>query len=235
MGWDDFTRWWGETWSAGEHVACCGVTGCGKTTFISHLLPQRKWVLALDAKGGDETLGHLERKGFVRVDRWPLPRELREQLQRQEPVRVIIGFPIHNPRTDRPKLRNLLDRALEGAFADGGWTIYFDELQLAADRRMMKLGDLIEEHLISSRNRKISVVSSFQRPANVPRSASEMSTYLAVWHTRDVDVVDRVAQMMGRDKREVRGMIRGLGPHQLLLVTRNPHEPVRATAYPPPG
>jgi hypothetical protein len=231
VGWEEFRREFAERWKPGEHIANIGPTGEGKTTFAAQILGSRKYVLALDPKGGDSTLTELESRGFERVSVWPLPRSVRRRIEQGEPARMIIGSRIRS-RADRPKLRELLARTIDGAFEDGGWTLYIDELQQAADRRLMNLGPMIEENLIAGRDRRVSVVTSYQRPANVPRAASEMATWLAVWYTRDAEVVDRLAQMTGRPKPELRGAISELEEYCVLLVNRRPREPMIVTRPP---
>lgn len=230
--WEDFAPWFASEWQQGEHVALVGPTGEGKTTVAAHLLLARKWVMACDPKGGDGTLAQLEGRGFQRITQWPPPREIRQQIQEGKPARLIVGDRIRS-RSERPKLRALLERALDGAFEDGGWTVYVDELQLAADRRFMNLGAPIEENLIAARDRGVSMVTSYQRPANVPRTASDQSTWLIVFYTRDVDVVGRLAEMMGRPKAEVRGAISELRKHCVLIVNRSPRLPMLVTIPPP--
>jgi hypothetical protein len=226
---DEFTR---LTWRQGEHVALLGPTGCGKSTLACHLLGRRKYVIALDPKGGDSTLGALEERGvFERIDQWPPPKRIREQIGKGEPARLIIGSKIRS-RAERPALRATLERAIDGVFEEGSWTLYVDELQIAADRRFMNLTAGIEENLISARDRKVSVVTSFQRPANVPRTASDQARYFFTWYTRDVDVVNRLAEMMGRERARVRGWIQGLEEYAVLVTSNNPHRPVLVTWVP---
>lgn len=225
----DFIR---GTWSPGQHLAFIGPTGVGKSTLAGHLLPTRKYVLALDPKGGDSTLSTLERRGFERITSWPPPRAVRERIAKGEPARLIVGQRLRT-REDRPRLAAVLRDAIDGAFTEGGWTLYIDELQIAADARLMNLTAPIEENLIAARDRGVSVVTSYQRPARVPRSASEMSSMLVVWYTRDQDTVDRIAQMMGRPKPQIRGAIAGLRRYDVLLVTNDPHDPLVLTHVPP--
>lgn len=229
--WEEFREEFAERWEPGEHLALIGPTGEGKTTFAAQILPSRKYVLALDPKGGDSTLSTLESRGFERVTQWPLARSIRRRIEQGEPARLIVGQHIRS-REDRPKLRELLAKTIDGAFADGGWTIYCDELQVAADRRLMNLGPMIEEHLIAGRDRKLSFVGSYQRPANVPRAAADQSTWVAVWYTRDIDVVKRLAEMLGRPAAEIKGAISALEPHCVLLVNRRPREPMIVTRPP---
>ena len=55
----EFLPWFQEAWKPGQHVALIAPTGAGKTTFAAGLLGLRKYVLALDEKGGDLSLIHI--------------------------------------------------------------------------------------------------------------------------------------------------------------------------------
>jgi hypothetical protein len=56
-----------------------------------------------------------------------------------------------------------------------------------------------------------------------------MSTWCAVSYTRDTDVVNRLAEILGRPKPEIRGALKGLDKYTWLLVGRDPREPIRVT------
>ncbi len=231
LPWSKFLPWFGDRWKPGQHVALIGPTGVGKSTFAVGILPLRKYVLALDTKGGDSTLRRLESQGFQRIASWPPPKEVWRDIEEGRPARLIVGAVVRT-RDELPALRQAASDALDAAFDMGGFTVYVDELQIAADPRMMKLAGQIERNLIAARDKGVSMVTSYQRPANVPRSASEMSRWLAFWYTRDVDVVNRLAEMAGRSKAEIRGAVRALEENAILLFSQNPNDPIVATRAP---
>lgn len=232
MRWDDFRPWFEEHWEQGQHVALIGPTGEGKTNLACSFLPLREHVLALDPKGGDSTLARLKTKcGFRQQSSWPLNRKQWERIEKGEPLRLVVGRKL-NVMEDMTANALLLKRVIHDVFAHRGWTVYIDELQMASDPRYMRLAPGIELNLIAGRDRGISIVTSYQRPSNVPRAASEMASWLIVYYTRDKDVVGRLAEMAGRDVSEVRGWIRALDPYCVLVISNNPRQPVIVTKAP---
>src|ERR1035438_8529098 len=226
LGWaDEFKPWFADNWNPGEHVSVIAPTGAGKTTLVGGLLDLRRYVLALDPKGGDSTLAGL---GYERLTTWPgekkLAADVADNDEAGKPSRFIVGPRVQH-RNDLPKLREVTRQALEGAFSMGGWTVFVDELQIASDQRMMNLRTQCDEILISARDKGLSFVSAYQSPTWVTPHAARMSTWVAVSYTRDVDVVGRLAEILGRPKAEIRGAIAGLDPFSWLIVGRNPREP----------
>lgn len=204
-------------------------TGAGKTTLVGGLLTLRRYVLALDPKGGDSTLSKL---GYPRLSRWPGRKAILEEVGRNDEdgvtSRWIVGKPVSSA-ADELELRETMRATLDDAFAMGRWTIFADELQLLTDPRMHNLRTEADRILIAARDRKISFVSAYQAPSWVTPHASKMSTWVAVSYTRDTDVVNRLAEILGRPKPEIRGAIEGIDPFSWLIVGRNPREPIRVT------
>ena len=77
-----------EEWKPGQHVALIGPTGEGKSTYAVGILALRKYVLALDPKGEDETLAA---SGYERLTCWPPPGKVRERIAQGGTARLIVG------------------------------------------------------------------------------------------------------------------------------------------------
>ena len=233
LDWEtEFVPWFRIAWEPGDHLSVIAPTKAGKSTFVAQLLELRDYALALDPKGGDETIMKL---GWPRLDRWPSDRELERLLDRAErkgqPFHYMVGA-VTTRRVDLPVLKQTLGNCLDQVFDWGGFTVYVDELQLLTDRRMMNLAGKAATLLISARSRKVTFVSSFQAPSWVPSEAIRQPYWVAVSYTRDSAVVDRLAEVMGRNKAEMRGAIGELDEHVWLIVGRNPREPMRLTRPP---
>jgi len=227
---DEFMAWWAGAWQQGEHVLILGQTGSGKTTLERFLVSPRQWVIVPDAKAGDD---NLDKWGYQRVQRWPLPYDMREDLRNRRPVHVVVGK-VAKTKAHKTQNRELLSRCVSDLWMQGRWTVVCDELQLLADRRFAggQVGEDIEELLISARFRKISVVSTFQRPKialNTPSASAGItqSTYVFASLTRDQAVHDRLAEITGRPKPELRGLVAQLPKFWWSAFSLDPTEPVR--------
>lgn len=227
--WAQFRSWFAEQWKPGEHVAVVAPTGAGKTTFVGGILDLRRYVLAADPKGGDNTLAALN---FRRLGSWPgeqkMQRILDEDERKGRPSRFIVG-PVVGRGSDLPKLRDAIAASLDGAFDMGGWTYYLDELQVAADRRLMNLSGRVDKLLVGARSKGVSVVLSFQQPRWVTSAAMTQPTWIVTSYTRDTDTVNRLAELLGRPKPEIRGALKGLKPYCWVVIGRDPRAPMILT------
>lgn len=226
--WSIFLRWLESNWSPGEHFALVGPTGEGKTTFAVGIMSLRKWVMALDAKGEDDTLAS---SGFERVTQLPLSRKIRQAVAEGKPARLILGGPTSSLAEEKA-LRNLLAEAVAMVRHQGGWTLYADEFQVLADLRMFGLGKAIEQGLISARSKGTSIVTSFQAPAWVPKASTRQATLVAMWPTRDRNMIRSVAESMGRDWRELEAIVDELPQYHPVVIPKSIHEPYIIT-HPP--
>jgi hypothetical protein len=226
-----FLPWFNDAWQPGQHVALIGPTGEGKSTFAGGILAQRKWVLALDPKGEDETLS---KTGYKRLTKWPPPSRDRDRIAEGKPARYIIGGPVRT-RAEMVKHSDLMREAIEAVRAEGGWTIYADEFQLLADRRMYGLDKEIEALLIAARSRGTSVVTSFQAPAWVPKAGTRQATYTVVWPTRDRVMIKTVAEAMGRPWKELAAAVDELPGFHVLVIPKRVRAPMVLTHAPKLG
>jgi hypothetical protein len=223
-----FTPWFRTAWQPGQHIALIGPTGEGKSTFAGGILSHRKWVLALDPKGEDETLSAT---GYKRLTRWPPPAKDRDRIAEGKPARYIIGGPVRT-RQEMDRHATLMRQAVEGCRAEGGWTIYADEFQLLADRRMYGLDKEIEALLISARSRGTSVVTAFQAPAWVPKAGTRQATFVVLWPTRDRNMIKSVAEAMGRPWKELGAAVDELPPYHTLIIPKKIRAPMVLTHAP---
>jgi hypothetical protein len=219
-------------WKPGQHMALVGKTREGKSTFAVGILATRKYVLALDPKGQDETL---EASGYERVTGLPpkkrLPKEVQKDLDEGRPVRLIVGG-ASRTRSQDAALRQLMEDALEYARQSGGWTVYVDEYQILADQRMYRLGPNVERMLISAARDKTSVITAFQAPAWVPKASTRQATIIVVWRTRDKQMLKNVAETAGRDWKQLGEIIDELPKYHVLVIPDDLRAPMMITSAP---
>ena len=233
LPWDQFLQYIGWAWKPGQHFALIGPTGEGKSTFAVGILEGRKWVLALDPKGEDETLTD---SGFRRMSclpsqslnlgwrltHWKAARawdHIQNDIAEGHPARVIVGGPARTRQQDAAN-QDLMRRAFEYAREAGGWTVYVDEFELISSQRMFRLGPDVERMLISARREGTSVVTSFQAAAWVSKHATRQARFAAIWPTGDRQMIKNVAESMGRDWRQLAQVVDELPAFHVCVVPR---------------
>lgn len=227
LTWDQFLKRMAIEWMPGEHWNFVVNTGGGKSNFAAGLVKTRKYVLALDVKGGDRTLSKL---GWERLTKWPPSRQDREDMLDGEPFRRLVGAPGRKP-LERQKRYALCKQVLEAVMEEGNWTLLATDLKILTSPKFGGLWDSVEELLLLARDAGASILTDMQRVSGQPREASDQATYLAVGYTRDVDAVNRLGEMMGRSKASMRGAIAALGelPYAFMIVSRDPSAPILIT------
>ena len=226
VSWEVFIPWFKDAWEPGQHVNLIGPTDSGKTTVAVQLCQLRQWALAFDIKGNDSTLN---RAGWPRVTKWPLPGKVYDEMLKGKSFRAILGDSARGSAA-MARRRALMRRALDDIWQQGSWTLLIDDVQLLTDtRNSSNLSLMVEEFLVAARDAKVSIVSNQQAPRRVPRAASDQASWIVIYLTRDDDVVARLAEMAGRPRPEIRGAIRGLRRPGILVVSKDPEAPLVVT------
>lgn len=233
LPWAKFLRYMGSCWKPGQHIAMIGPTGEGKTTFAAGILGLRRWVMAMDPKGEDETLtaSGFERVGTLptasrgpvwRAQHWSAARQwdrIENAIAEGKPARIIVGGPARTAEQDAAN-QDLMRRCFLYAREAGGWTVYVDEFELVSSERMFRLGPQVERMLISARRDGTSVVTSFQAAAWVSKHATRQARFAVIWPTGDRDMIENVAKAMGRDWKQLAAGVDELPPYHVLVIPR---------------
>jgi len=260
LDWDQYLAWlsgrlvtvttsWGEKvklgppWQPGEHMALDGPTGEGKTTHAVGILAARKYVLALDPKGEDETLSA---SGYERVRsiwqdslKWRLAHrtdaktwaDIHKRIDAGQDAKVIVGGGSNSVAEDIANIALMREAILYSRYS-GGWTLYVDEFELLSSQRMNNQGALIERMLITARRKKTSVVTTFQAPAWISQHATRQARRAVKWPTGDVDMVQKLARAMGRNWKDVGQAVDMLPPWHTLTIPRGKFHPMVITSAP---
>jgi hypothetical protein len=260
LNWDQYLQWlsgrlvsvktsWGEKvklgppWQPGEHMALDGPTGEGKTTHAVGILESRKYVLALDPKGEDETLSQ---SGYVRVRsiwqdslKWRLTHredsktwnDIHRRIEDGKSAKVIVGGGSSSDAEDIA-LQKLMREAITYSRHSGGWTLYVDEFELLSSQRMFNEGPRIERMLITARRKKTSVVTTFQAPAWISQHATRQARRAVKWPTGDRNMIKKLAEAMGRDWRELGSAVDLLPPYHTITIPRGSRHPMVITSAP---
>lgn len=260
LDWPDYLGWlggrvrhattaWGEKlelgppWQPGEHDAMIGPTGEGKSTYAVGRLSLRKYVMALDPKGEDETLS---KSGYARVRsvyqdsmRWRLQNredaktwdQVWRNVEEGRPARVIVGGPARS-HAQVAQLKALMSEAVSFCRFAGGFTLYVDEFEVVSSRDIFGLAPVVNEMLITARRAGISVMTSYQAQAWVSKHAIRQARRAVMWPTGDRDMIQNVARGMGRDHRQLFEIVDELPPYHTATIPRGKHHPIVITSAP---
>jgi hypothetical protein len=224
-------------WQPGQHIAAIGKTREGKTNFFVWLLNEtRKYVLALDPKGEDESLSASgwDRVGTVPFGtgkpkwgsgEWRLWRTIEQDRAEGRPVRLIAGVHSRTREADAYNKRLMAD-AVEYCRQVGGFTLYVDEHQVFSDPRMFNLGKDIARQAITAARDGVSVITSMQYLAWVERASTRQATMIAMCRTGDPDLIRSAAQMAGRPWKMIGAALDELPKFWWLIVPDEQRAPM---------
>ncbi len=205
--WDVFMRQQFD-WQNGEHIACIGPTGQGKTNLVLNLLPQRQFVTVFATKPRDATLNNLTREGYMRMERW------RALDPRDHPKRLL--WPDAGRLDSVVKQREVFHEAFTRIFREGGWTLFVDEAWYFANT--LKLAGDLKLFLLQARSLDISLICATQRPAHVPLEIYDQSTHLFFWRDNDENNLRRLGGISFRSAKVIRQIVSNLERYQVLYL-----------------
>lgn len=250
LGWDDYVKWLTgkkqghavlgrpvklpPPWKPGQHWALIGKTREGKSNFACAVLREtRKWVLALDPKGEDETL---TKTGWIRVTGVPpkkrFPREIQQTLDRGDaPVRLIVGLDSRTIADDKAN-KILMADAIEYSRQARGWTVYVDEHQIATDPRMYGLGPQVARASVSAARAKTSVVTTMQYLSWSEKAPVRQASLISFWRSRSRDLMRKLSEETGRDWRELMAIAEELPRYHCATISDDLRSPIVVTCPP---
>lgn len=208
--WDEFINE-DFQWTQDESITLIGTTGQGKTTLELELVKQRKHVLFLGTKSDDETQEELGPLGFkiahsmddVILDvshKWVVnPGGLRKK----EDV------PAMKAR-QRPVYRD----AIATAYHQGHWCLVIDEGRYICD--YLGLRDEVTLAYLQGRSHHLSIIMGTQRPRFVPLESFDQAVHLFFWKDNDLGNVDRISELAGLRRMQVKNIVPRLEQHQFL-------------------
>lgn len=224
-------------WQPGQHIAAIGKTREGKTNFFVWLLNEtRKYVLALDPKGEDESL---TASGWLRVGtvpfgtgkprwgsaEWRNWRNIDLDLAEGRPARLIAGVASRTAAADAYN-RLLMREAVEYCRQVGGWTLYVDEHQVLSDPRMFNLGRDIARQAITAARDGVSLITSAQYLAWIEKASARQATMIAMCRTGDPDLIKAAAMMAGRPWQMIAAALNELPKFWWLIVPDEQRAPM---------
>lgn len=223
LAWPAFVRQF--RWKQGEHVLISGPTESGKTTLALWLLEQRQWVVVLAMKPADPVLSQLQAKGWERVAKWPPPPKYTRD-GRRAPQHVLF-WPVTRKSDNLPRAKAAFHGALKQIFEkDGNWTVYVDELGLAASPRWYDLTHELERDWAQGRTLGISLVVSTQRPAGIPRLAVSQITHMFIFQNADKRDCETISEIGGLDRRETIDLVCGLPRYDFFYYNTRDRVPI---------
>jgi hypothetical protein len=231
-------------WKPGQHWALIGKTREGKTNFAVAMLKEtRRYILAIDPKGEDETL---TASGWLRVQSVPggafAPRWRSEEWKKwqhiektlaetKRPVRIVVGLPTRS-REDDAANKQLMSDAIEYTRQSRGWTLLVDEHQVATDPRMYKIGPQVARMAISAASAKTSVMSTMQYLSWSEKAPVRQASLISMWKTKSVDLLRKLAEETGRDWKELALIVNELERYDMVTISDDTRSPVVITRPP---
>jgi len=191
-------------WKTGEHVTLIAPTGGGKTNIVRDLIEIRRLVVVIATKAKDKTLDKY--KNFKKRDTWPGNWDDTRILLWKKPLRL----------GDFTGQQAVIYLCLDDIYRVGAWCVVFDDLGYVVNTLGLKRA--VQMCYTQVRSQNATIVANLQRPRAVLMEALGQATYLIMFLTRDKLDVERIAESMGLDRKELIAANAELKSFELLLL-----------------
>lgn len=195
-------------WKQGQHIAIMGRTGRGKTLLARDLMALRGWVVVIAIKRADDTLDSFPAAGYKVIDKWPPKYGDQHVLFWARPKNL------HDMTDQRKRIATVLD----DVFANGGWSVLFDDVARVANA--MGFRREVSTMLNEARSSHASVVSCMTQPSSVtqaiPSELWRQVRYHLVFYYRVGRDLDAIADMTGYTRSTLKGWMKDLRPFDFL-------------------
>ncbi len=210
----DFLNRMKSQWKLGEHIGVIAPTGGGKTWIVRDLLNLKKHAVVVATKAKDKTLTLYEKEdGYKNYEKWPPDYLHTHVLLWKKPKQL----------GDYAEQQALIYLLMNDLYKRGGYALYFDDLYYVSET--LKLKRPLQMLYTQVRSNGVSILASMQRPAWVPLEAVSQATYIILFRIRSRVDIERAADGMGIDRRELIAAIAELGDFEFLLL-ENGKEPI---------
>jgi energy-coupling factor transporter ATP-binding protein EcfA2 len=209
--WRQFTQRF--SFAQGEHVVLIGKTKSGKTTMAVQprgLLSMRKAVVVIATKPHDQGLyPPLLAQGYKMTDN--------PKLDAKRTPKVIFRPQVLGPSGDDRKRQTEQFRALLMViWAQGGWTVYLDEIRYLSD--LLKLRAELETLYLQGSSLGLTLIAATQEPVAIPRVAFGQIEHEFFWRQTDRERVYRMGELAGTESEAVRAIVPRLRQHEALYI-----------------
>lgn len=207
----------------GEHVACVGKTGSGKSLLMLELLKARGERRAADGRPTRiAVLANKNRDRTMAGLGWPRIRQQRDWPPGYGEEQCIVWPPYGDARVAPRRQRAIFDHVLVEISASGNQIVYVDEVAYFTERppEGLGLGNGLSQLWSTGRSSGVSLVGATQRPMRVPRAMWSESDWLFVFSLRDAEDVKRVSDF--GERQLLRETVPRLDKHEFLMVRHSP-------------
>lgn len=189
-------------------------TGQGKTTLMARMTRYRKHNIVLGTKVKDPTYDDFLRQGYRRV-------QSVEEIRHWD--KKVLLWPAYRSTINdfRARQRAAFRQAFDWVAAEGGWTVWNDELLYMC--RQLGLSDECAWFLTQGRSSGLTFINGSQRPAWIPLESYNGSTHAFLANSNEDGDAKRLADLGLVNSKELMTNLRLLHRYEFVYVNTREH------------